>query len=68
MSRIPDFTTIDLGQEAPAAALPGDSPLWATPENIDVKRRFDPVDLDGLDFLETWPGLPPFLRGPYPTM
>ena len=68
MSRIPDFTTIDLGQEAPAAALPGDSPLWATPENIDVKRRFDPVDLDGLDFLQTWPGLPPFLRGPYPTM
>ncbi|MEE3107362.1 MAG: methylmalonyl-CoA mutase [Pseudomonadota bacterium] len=68
MSRIPDFTTIDLGQEAPAAALPGDSPLWATSENIDVKRRFDPVELDGLDFLETWPGLPPFLRGPYPTM
>ena len=68
MSRIPDFTTIDLGQEAPAAALPGNSPLWATPENIDVKRRFDPVDLDGLDFLQTWPGLPPFLRGPYPTM
>ena len=68
MSRIPDFTTIDLGQEASAAALPGDSPLWATPENIDVKRRFDPVDLDGLDFLQTWPGLPPFLRGPYPTM
>ena len=68
MSRIPDFTTIDLGQEAPAAVLPGDSPLWATPENIDVKRRFDPVDLDGLDFLQTWPGLPPFLRGPYPTM
>ncbi|MEC8282382.1 MAG: methylmalonyl-CoA mutase [Pseudomonadota bacterium] len=68
MSRIPDFTTIDLGEEAPAAALPGDSPLWATPENIDVKRRFDPVDLDGLDFLQTWPGLPPFLRGPYPTM
>ena len=57
-----------MGQEAPAAALPGDSPLWATPENIDVKRRFDPVDLDGLDFLQTWPGLPPFLRGPYPTM
>ena len=22
----------------------------------------------GLDFLDSWPGLPPFLRGPYPTM
>ena len=29
---------------------------------------FTPADLDGLDFLETLPGLPPFLRGPYPTM
>ena len=68
MSRIPDFTTVDLGAEAPAAALPADSPLWATPEKIDVKQRFDSEDLRGLDFLDTWPGLPPFLRGPYPTM
>ena len=26
------------------------------------------ADLAGLDFLHTWPGLAPFLRGPYPTM
>ena len=26
------------------------------------------ADLEGLDFLNTYPGLPPFLRGPYPTM
>ncbi|MEX2186669.1 MAG: methylmalonyl-CoA mutase, partial [Pirellulales bacterium] len=25
-------------------------------------------DLKGIDFLETWPGIAPFLRGPYPTM
>ncbi len=26
------------------------------------------ADLDGIDFLDTWPGLVPYLRGPYPTM
>ena len=26
------------------------------------------ADLDGLDFLDTYPGIAPFLRGPYPTM
>src|SRR5690606_5203924 len=25
-------------------------------------------DVAGLKHLDTWPGLPPFLRGPYPTM
>jgi methylmalonyl-CoA mutase len=25
-------------------------------------------DLHGLDFLDTYPGIPPYLRGPYPTM
>ena len=26
------------------------------------------ADLDGLDFLDTYPGIAPFVRGPYPTM
>ena len=26
------------------------------------------ADLDDVDFLDTWPGLVPYLRGPYPTM
>ena len=26
------------------------------------------ADLEGIDFLETWPGIAPYLRGPYPTM
>jgi methylmalonyl-CoA mutase len=41
---------------------------WATPEGIDVKPLYTAADLDGLDFLGTYPGLPPYLRGPYPTM
>jgi methylmalonyl-CoA mutase len=42
--------------------------LWETPEGIGVKPLYSAADTEGLDFLETLPGLPPFLRGPYPTM
>jgi methylmalonyl-CoA mutase len=42
--------------------------LWETPEGIGVKPLYTAADVEGLDFLETLPGLPPFLRGPYPTM
>ncbi|MGY1772220.1 methylmalonyl-CoA mutase [Blastococcus sp. SYSU D00813] len=41
---------------------------WHTPEGIDVPPLLTPADLAGVDFLSTFPGLPPFLRGPYPTM
>lgn len=67
MSQIPDFTTIayaDARSQAPAAS--GDP--WLTPEGIAVKPLYGPDDLAGLDFLATFPGLAPFLRGPYPTM
>jgi methylmalonyl-CoA mutase len=42
--------------------------LWTTPEGIDVKPLYTGADLGGLDFLDTYPGIAPFLRGPYPTM
>jgi len=48
---------------APEAAEP-----WTTPEGIAVKPVYGPDDRDGLDFLGSLPGLPPYLRGPYPTM
>jgi methylmalonyl-CoA mutase len=44
------------------------SAVWATPEGIDVKPRYDAADIAGLAFPHTWPGLPPYVRGPYPTM
>ncbi|MFC5008625.1 methylmalonyl-CoA mutase [Dactylosporangium cerinum] len=41
---------------------------WQTPEGIDVAGVYGPPDLAGLDFLDTYPGIAPYLRGPYPTM
>jgi methylmalonyl-CoA mutase len=59
--------------ETPPAAAPQDegkerAPVWLTPEGIPVKSAYAEADLAGIDFLDTWPGLPPFVRGPYPTM
>ncbi|MGB0099322.1 MAG: methylmalonyl-CoA mutase family protein, partial [Nocardioides sp.] len=39
-----------------------------SPEGIEIKASYGPEDLQGLDALDTVPGLSPFLRGPYPTM
>src|SRR5438876_190894 len=45
-----------------------DALVWDTPEGIGVKPLYTRADLGGLDFLTTYPGIAPFLRGPYPTM
>ncbi|MFE0465130.1 methylmalonyl-CoA mutase [Kitasatospora sp. NPDC058965] len=42
--------------------------LWQTPEGIGVKPLYTPADLADVDFLGTYPGIAPYLRGPYPTM
>jgi methylmalonyl-CoA mutase len=71
---IPDF-----GSAALLGAAPGDdrehgrapeqhAAAWETPEGILVAPLYTAADLDGLDFLHTYPGIAPFLRGPYPTM
>ncbi len=39
-----------------------------TPEGIAFRAAYGPGDVAGLDTTDTWPGLPPYLRGPYPTM
>ena len=52
---------------APSTGTPAHD-LWTAPEGIQIKTSYGPEDLDGLDALDTLPGLSPFLRGPYPTM
>jgi methylmalonyl-CoA mutase len=81
MSGIPRFDDIPLGDGAPegdleswrAAAealtgVPAGDLRWHTPEGIEVAPLHTAADREGLDFLDTWPGLAPYLRGPYPTM
>ncbi|MFC8713190.1 methylmalonyl-CoA mutase [Streptomyces sp. NPDC057197] len=76
---VPDFSAIELGEPRPDGgadewrtavqkAADGDDLLWETPEGITVKPLYTGQDLEGLDFLDTFPGVAPYLRGPYPTM
>jgi methylmalonyl-CoA mutase N-terminal domain/subunit len=67
MTRIPNFTDVDFA-DAPIATGDTGAHAWLTPEGIAVKPVYGPDDLAGLDFLDTFPGIAPYLRGPYPTM
>jgi methylmalonyl-CoA mutase len=69
MTAIPDFTTLAYADGVGTASppLPAGEP-WLTPEGIPVKPVYGPEDRDGLPFVETLPGIAPYLRGPYPTM
>ena len=49
-------------------ALPDDEQAWRTPEGIPVKPLYTAEDTADLDFLDGWPGIAPYVRGPYPTM
>jgi len=66
MTKFPDFAKLPF-DALPAAALPAGEP-WQTPEGIAVRAAYGPADTAGLDTLGGYPGLAPFLRGPYPTM
>src|ERR671911_554827 len=67
MSRIPNFANIAFENTVRAQDIGGAEP-WLTPEGILVKPAYSEADLEGIDFLETFPGIAPYLRGPYPTM
>ncbi|BDD89462.1 methylmalonyl-CoA mutase [Desulfofustis limnaeus] len=41
---------------------------WQTPEGITVKPLYTAEDLEGLESIDSLPGLPPFVRGPMATM
>ncbi|WP_092237475.1 methylmalonyl-CoA mutase [Bradyrhizobium sp. Gha] len=67
MSGIPNFANVPF-ERCAAAASTVPAERWLTPEGIPVKSAYREADLAGVDFLETWPGIAPYLRGPYPTM
>ena len=66
MSRIPNFSQVQFA-DAPSAPPPPAAP-WLTPEGVAVKSAYGAADLDGLAGLDCYPGIAPYLRGPYPTM
>jgi methylmalonyl-CoA mutase len=83
MTAIPNFADVPLQcttrpatisdyRQAAKRGLLKDGPpdwlTWQTPEGIPVKSLYSAIDLHGVDHLDTLPGMPPFLRGPYPTM
>ena len=68
MSQVPNFAKVAFADFATAHVPLANSDAWLTPEGIAVKPAYGPNDLAGLDFLDTYPGIAPFVRGPYPTM
>ncbi len=77
----PDFTTMSyrdiwpvptLSQWQDRAEQEAGQPLselvWHTMEQIDVRPLYTATDLTGLEHLGFTAGIPPYLRGPYPTM
>jgi len=78
MTSIPNFAEVPLrtGKDSSASLdqwlaavdVPEDRRTWETAEKIPVRALYTKDDLAGFDHLDTMPGVPPFLRGPYHTM
>jgi len=68
MTRIPSFADVNFESRNGGNAAPAEADAWQTPEGIAVKPVYGADGLSGLDFLDGMPGVPPYLRGPYPTM
>lgn len=79
MSKIPNFSKIELDQNiginneeieklASTNSDQGQVEPWETAEKISINNCYTHKDLESLDFLNGWPGLAPFLRGPHATM
>jgi methylmalonyl-CoA mutase len=73
MSGFPNFAAMALDDAAVRVTsvpdeVPADVEPWLTPEGIAIKGAYTAADTADLDFTGGYPGLAPFVRGPYPTM
>ncbi|RNL62970.1 methylmalonyl-CoA mutase [Nocardioides marmoriginsengisoli] len=69
MSTIPEsFAGLPLAGAGVSTGSTSGAEAWESPEGIGVLPVYGPEHLAGLDAQDTYPGLAPFLRGPYPTM
>jgi len=67
-SMIPDFSKIALTGGTAAEAAGAARTVGTTPEGIELKSAYGSEDTAGFEFIAGLPGIPPYLRGPYPTM
>jgi methylmalonyl-CoA mutase len=67
MSRVPDFSKLPFSRPAQQPGGTCATP-WLTPEGISAAPIYHAGDIAGLDFLDGFPGIAPYLRGPYPAM
>lgn len=70
----PSASAVDthVADAAQAHGYTAEQLTWSTPEGIDVKPVYIAEDRDAVAAagypLDSFPGTPPFIRGPYPTM
>ncbi|HET6375496.1 MAG TPA: methylmalonyl-CoA mutase family protein, partial [Methylocella sp.] len=67
MSRVPNFSRLSFKPLPAGPAAIACAPSL-TPEGISIASIYRPADIEGLDFLDGFPGIAPFVRGPYPAM
>ena len=63
----PEFLTSDIKQgknDKPAPPVSAGN----TPEGLDVRSYYEESDIKEIGHLDSMPGFPPFVRGPYPTL
>ena len=68
MSERPDTEKWRELAEKSLKGKPLESLNWMTPEGIHVKPLYTAEDLEDLEFVNTLPGLAPYIRGPQATM
>jgi methylmalonyl-CoA mutase len=68
MSRKPDFSKLDLTISADQKDAILATRHRRLPEGLNVKTLYTEADIAELPYIDSLPGLAPFIRGPYPTM
>src|SRR5690606_25625629 len=63
-----DFSNLPLDENLAGADSLPEVERRPTPEGIDLLSVYTERDLEGIGFVDSMPGIAPYVRGPYPTM